>query len=151
MGSDKTPTDHPVKGKAFSLLLDLAPGEGYLAILVTQDAGGLLHHLFTLAWSKDLWRYVSVVLSTDHSVRVLPGTVPYGVRTFLPPLSGARLSDKLRLCIDYTMEAPSVNVFSKSGVIVHKTTSGGEKNLALGAPIPSTPNPRLTYINVFFS
>jgi len=32
-----------------SSLLGLAPGGGYLAIRITADAGGLLHHLFTLA------------------------------------------------------------------------------------------------------
>jgi len=31
-----------------SSLLGLAPGGGYLAICITTDAGGLLHHLFTL-------------------------------------------------------------------------------------------------------
>ena len=30
------------------LLLDLAPGGGYLAADITARAGGLLHHLFTL-------------------------------------------------------------------------------------------------------
>lgn len=31
-----------------SSLLGLAPGGGYLAICITTDAGGLLHHLFTI-------------------------------------------------------------------------------------------------------
>jgi hypothetical protein len=31
-------------------------------------------------------RYISVVLSTDYSVRLLTGIVPYGVRTFLATL-----------------------------------------------------------------
>lgn len=31
-----------------SSLLGLAPGGGYLAIRITTDAGGLLHHLFTI-------------------------------------------------------------------------------------------------------
>jgi len=31
-----------------SSLLGLAPGGGYLAIHITVDAGGLLHHLFTM-------------------------------------------------------------------------------------------------------
>jgi len=30
------------------LLLDLAPGGGYLAADIAAHAGGLLHHLFTL-------------------------------------------------------------------------------------------------------
>ena len=32
-----------------SSLLGLAPGGGYLAICITANAGGLLHHHFTLA------------------------------------------------------------------------------------------------------
>ena len=31
-----------------SSLLGLAPGGGYLAICITANAGGLLHHLFTI-------------------------------------------------------------------------------------------------------
>ncbi len=31
-------------------LLGLAPGGGCLAARVATDAGGLLHHLFTLTW-----------------------------------------------------------------------------------------------------
>src|SRR5215213_3010158 len=33
-----------------SSLLGLAPGGGYLAIHITADAGGLLHHLFTITY-----------------------------------------------------------------------------------------------------
>lgn len=31
-----------------SSLLGFAPGGGYLTVYITVDAGGLLHHLFTL-------------------------------------------------------------------------------------------------------
>ena len=34
--------------QTISPLLGLAPGGGYLAICITADAGGLLHHLFTI-------------------------------------------------------------------------------------------------------
>ena len=34
-------------GRSLSLL-DLAPGEGCLAARITANAGGLLHHLFTM-------------------------------------------------------------------------------------------------------
>ncbi len=36
------------KGRPYSLLLGLAPGGGCLAARVATDAGGLLHHLFTI-------------------------------------------------------------------------------------------------------
>ena len=34
--------------QTISSLLGLAPGGGYLAICITANAGGLLHHLFTI-------------------------------------------------------------------------------------------------------
>jgi len=34
--------------QTISPLLSLAPGGGYLAICITANAGGLLHHLFTI-------------------------------------------------------------------------------------------------------
>jgi len=74
-----------------SSLLGLAPGGGYLAIHITADAGGLLHHLFTITS-----RYRGAVcfcgprpagsLLTEASPpRVLSDAVLYGVRTFLDP------------------------------------------------------------------
>jgi len=48
-----------------------------------HDPGGLLHHHFTLA-KGDLWRFVSVALFQKiTSLRVLPGSLLCGVRTFL--------------------------------------------------------------------
>jgi hypothetical protein len=41
-------SSHLLKGLP---LLDLAPGGGYLAVDIAAYAGGLLHHLFTLALS----------------------------------------------------------------------------------------------------
>ena len=78
-----------------SPLLGLAPGGGCLAARVTPSAGGLLHHLFTLARSTDdrtavgaRWRSVSVALSAGYPAWVLPSTVPCGARTFLTPPQG---------------------------------------------------------------
>jgi hypothetical protein len=83
-----------------SLLLGLAPNGGCLATPVARRTGGLLHHLFTLTWSDDLRRSVSVALSASYPARVLPGVVPCGVRTFLVPstlVHGARLPDQRKL------------------------------------------------------
>lgn len=44
-------------------LLGLAPDGGYLANRIAADAGGLLHHRFTLTLSGSTRRYVSVALS----------------------------------------------------------------------------------------
>ena len=41
-------------------LLCLAPDGGYLAIHITANAGGLLHHLFTITTRR--WLSVSVAL-----------------------------------------------------------------------------------------
>ena len=87
----------PCPPRRASPLLGLAPGGGCLAARVTPSAGGLLHHLFTLARSTgDLpaagarWRSVSVALSAGYPAWVLPSTVPCGARTFLTlrPTSG---------------------------------------------------------------
>ena len=37
----------------FSSLLGLAPGGGYLAARIAANAGGLLHHLFTITLTPD--------------------------------------------------------------------------------------------------
>ncbi len=42
---------HPIRIR-ISLLLGLAPGGGCLAVDITVNAGGLLHHLFTLTRSE---------------------------------------------------------------------------------------------------
>src|SRR6185503_9755440 len=65
-----------------SSLLGLAPGGGYLAICITTDAGGLLHHLFTLTpptLARGRSRPVSVALvrQVSSSRRVpRPGCYP---------------------------------------------------------------------------
>ena len=41
-----------IDGRAAHSLLGLAPGGVYLAVPVTRNAGGLLHHRFTLACSS---------------------------------------------------------------------------------------------------
>jgi hypothetical protein len=83
-----------------SLLLGLAPNGGCLAAPVARHTGGLLHHLFTLTWSGDLRRSVSVALSASCPARVLPGVAPYGVRTFLALntlVRSTRLPDQRKL------------------------------------------------------
>ncbi len=78
-------------------LLDLAPAGGYLAVNVTIYAGGLLHHLFTLATSRpipsnsenygeDQVEFAVYFCGPIRQVapsRGLPGILPCGVRTFL--------------------------------------------------------------------
>jgi len=70
-------------------LLGLAPGGGYLAARIAADAGGLLHHLFTITSAHGkgclfLWPYSGRLPSRRASPsRGFPGAVPYGVRTFL--------------------------------------------------------------------
>lgn len=64
-----------------SSLLGLAPGGGYLAIRITANAGGLLHHLFTITLIPCgvSWLFVSVALvrQVSSSRRVpRPGCYP---------------------------------------------------------------------------
>src|SRR5262245_13692496 len=65
-----------------SSLLGLAPGGGYLAICITTDAGGLLHHLFTLTPPpRRGWRSrpvsVALIRQVSSSRRVpRPGCYP---------------------------------------------------------------------------
>ena len=64
--------------------LGLAPGGVYRAVPVTRDAGGLLHHLFTLTRPESgravwfLWHFPA-----GHPGLPLATTLPCGVRTFL--------------------------------------------------------------------
>jgi len=84
----------------------------YLALLrtgvtVPQDVtilrGGLLPHLFTLARTKRASALLaagglfSVALSRDYSLRVLPGVLPYGARTFLPGRPFSKISQSNHL------------------------------------------------------
>ena len=64
-----------------SSLLGLAPDGSYLAIHITADAGGLLHHLFTITFTPCgvNWLFVSVALvrQVSSSRRVpRPGCYP---------------------------------------------------------------------------
>src|SRR6185295_13690435 len=64
-----------------SSLLGLAPGGGYLAIHITADAGGLLHHLFTITFTpcgvSRLFVSVALVRQVSSSRRVpRPGCYP---------------------------------------------------------------------------
>ncbi len=78
------------KGKLRRILLGFAPGGVYLADLVTQAAGGLLHHRFTLTPQRIakavcfLWHWPA-----GHPGWLLATTVSDGVRTFLTRPAGA--------------------------------------------------------------
>ena len=70
------------------ILLDLAPGGVYLAAPVTRNAGGLLHHRFTLTGQ---WPAVCFLwhCPASHPGLPLTTTLPCGARTFLgEPVSG---------------------------------------------------------------
>ncbi len=100
--------------QTISPLLGLAPGGGYLAICITADAGGLLHHLFTITTSPKRMEglFVSVALVRQvHASRRFPrpGSYPtpcsYGVRTFLDPdNAGPRPPDQPEVIASYTLE-----------------------------------------------
>ena len=83
-GSDG-PSSNACAG-ARGLPLGLAPGGVYLAVPVTRDAGGLLHHRFTLTPPSRavavcfLWHFPA-----GHPGLPLATTLPCGVRTFLGP------------------------------------------------------------------
>ena len=65
-------------------LLDLAPGGVYRAVPVTRDAGGLLHHRFTLTgYPKVVGGLFSVALSRGSRRVAVTTTLPCGARTFL--------------------------------------------------------------------
>ncbi len=110
--------------RTISPLLGLAPGGGYLAARITAGAGGLLHHLFTIAtptlhpppksfgfWGRAGEGAVCFCgpypagsrLSAASPPRVLSDAVLYGVRTFLDPVStGPRLPDQPEERLSYT-------------------------------------------------
>ena len=87
------------------LLFGLAPGGVCRAILVTEDAGELLPHRFTLtaALAKPKLRgaeavYFLLHFPWDFSPWALPSTLPCGARTFLTrPFGLARPPERLRL------------------------------------------------------
>ncbi len=70
-----------------SSLLDLAPGGGCLAVNIAVDAGGLLHHLFTLTALHPEGRQRGYLflwpIQQIAPLRAFPGAAPCGVRTFL--------------------------------------------------------------------
>ena len=75
------------EASSLSSLFGLAPGGGYLAARITADAGGLLHHLFTIAACAAVC-FCGPIRQVAPP-RGLPGAVPYGVRTFLGRARGA--------------------------------------------------------------
>ena len=77
--------------RATHLLSGLAPGGVYLATAVTDSAGGLLHHRFTLT-SKEAVCFLLHV-PAGHPGWALPTTLLCGARTFLggvPPDAATR-------------------------------------------------------------
>jgi len=71
-------------GSIIAFLFGIAPDKAFLATPVTGDAGGLLHHHFTLAHSALLnRRFVSVELALPCDSFPLGSIPPCGVRTFL--------------------------------------------------------------------
>ena len=89
--------------QTISPLLGLAPDGGYLAACITANAGGLLHHLFTITahpYGRGgclfLWPFSGRFTPLGGSPsRVLSDVALYGVRTFLDPVNaGPRLPDQ---------------------------------------------------------
>ena len=84
--------------RTISLLLGLAPGGGYLATCITADAGGLLHHLFTITHHPEGWMGCLFLWPFSGGFtppRVLSDAVLCGVRTFLDPdNAGPRLPNQ---------------------------------------------------------
>jgi len=83
-----------LRGQGDPVLFDLAPGGVYRAVPVTRDAGGLLHHRFTLT-AHVLERTLAAVcflwhFPASHLGLPLATTLPCGARTFL----GARLRER---------------------------------------------------------
>jgi len=71
-------------GRAALSLLGLAPGGVYQAAPVTRDAGGLLHHRFTLACALRPSAVCSLLhYPSGRPAWGLSSTLPCGVRTFL--------------------------------------------------------------------
>jgi hypothetical protein len=67
-------------------LLGLAPGGVCLAADITADAGGLLHHRFTLTFARHSAQpqFTSLLhVPSGFPAWLLASTAPYGVRTFL--------------------------------------------------------------------
>ncbi len=71
-------------GHIMGFLFGLAPGGVYLAAKCYHSRGALLPHPFTLTESKDPAVYSLLHFPWAHAPQGLPGTLPYGARTFLP-------------------------------------------------------------------
>ena len=82
-------------GSANAFLFELAPSGVYLAKLITKFAVSSYSTISPLPASIDTGGIFSVALSPDRSGPPLAATLPYGVRTFLPPHTEA--SDCLTL------------------------------------------------------
>jgi len=83
-------------GNIIAFLFGIAPDKAFLAISVTKDTGGLLHHHFTLAISeKQKWRFISVELALHYCSFPLGSILPFGVRTFLCNLFAVNIKSSL--------------------------------------------------------
>ena len=106
-----------------SPLLGLAPGGGYLAICITADAGGLLHHLFTITSLARsclfLWPFSGRFSPFgDSPPRLLTDAVLYGVRTFLDPdNAGPRLPNQPEVITSYTLQDAESTVIQEISII----------------------------------
>jgi len=71
-------------------LFGLAPRGVYLATCVTTDAGRLLPYRFTRFLPKKAGLLSVALVVTLSGARMLSGSLPYGVRTFLFPMESGR-------------------------------------------------------------
>ena len=83
------------RAAACGFLFGLAPGGVYTATLCCHRRGALLPHHFTLTESFNSAVYFLLHFPWISIPQALPGTLPCGARTFLPPHDGRRLSGQL--------------------------------------------------------
>jgi hypothetical protein len=96
------PTRDSDDASSVSSLLGLAPGWGYLAALITADAGGLLHRLFTMTALRRL--SVSVALSGKlprPGVSPVPCSVECGLSSILQQSAKPRPSGRPEVISSY--------------------------------------------------
>ena len=75
---------------AHAFLFGLAPGGVYLAVTVTSNAVRSYRTISPLPIDRSrLAVYFLLHLPWTHAPQVLPGTLPYGARTFLLRLNGS--------------------------------------------------------------
>ncbi len=128
---------------AASSLLGLAPGGGYLAACIAADAGGLLHHLFTLALAGGLFSVALFrqVVNAHFPPRVSPA--PCSAECGLSSVSldetaiarltwGINIIPVLKLLVNRVFAGKSPRKESFPGVVNSSTAASGASAL-LGA------------------